>query len=88
MQTSVHKTPNGQLRVGVQILPRDVILDSQGRTVAGHFQASGIKVQQCRIGKYIEIEFDPSFSGDPVQEVEKMLRQGLYNPLIEKYEIV
>lgn len=79
---------NVQKKIGVQILPRDVLLDSQGRTVAGHFQSQGVPVRDLRIGKYIEIEFDSQFTGDPVKQVEKMLSEGLYNPLIEKFEIV
>lgn len=72
-------------KVGIKIMPRDALLDSQGRTVASHLQSEGMKVSDCRIGKYIELEFK---DGATTTEIEKILKNGLYNPLIEKYEVL
>lgn len=73
-------------KIGIKIMPRDVLLDSQGRTVASHLQAEGLKVNDCRIGKYIELEFNEGAA--TAAEIEKILKNGLYNPLIEKYEVL
>lgn len=73
-------------KIGIKIMPRDVLLDTQGRTVASHLQSAGMKVSDCRIGKFIEIEFAEA-SGSPA-EIEKILKNGLYNPLTEKFEIL
>jgi phosphoribosylformylglycinamidine (FGAM) synthase PurS component len=73
-------------KIGIKIMPRDVLLDTQGRTVASHLQAEGMKVSDCRIGKFIEIEFNDSVVSP--SEIEKILKNGLYNPLIEKFEIM
>lgn len=73
-------------KVGIKIMPRDVLLDSQGRTVALHLQSEGIKVNDCRIGKYIELEFTDGTG--TATEIEKILKNGLYNPLTEKYQVL
>ena len=73
-------------KIGIKIMPRDVLLDSQGRTVASHLQSEGLKVNDCRIGKYIELEFADGAA--TTSEIEKILKNGLYNPLIEKYEVL
>ena len=73
-------------KIGIKIMPRDALLDSQGRTVASHLQSEGLKVNDCRIGKYIELEFNDGLA--TTAEIEKILKNGLYNPLIEKYEVL
>ena len=73
-------------KIGIKIMPRDVLLDTQGRTVASHLQSEGMNVNDCRIGKFIEIEF--SDAGGAPSEIEKILKNGLYNPLTEKFEIL
>ena len=69
-------------------MPREVILDTQGRAVEASMKASGFQLDSCRIGKFIEVSLDVDDLLKAQTEVEKMLKQGgLYNPLIEKYEI-
>lgn len=67
-------------------MPRDVVLDTQGRAVEGLLHEKKLEVSQVRVGKWVEFEI-PSHS----KEGEIVLRQiaeTLYNPLIEKYELV
>lgn len=69
-------------------MPRDVILDSQGRAIESSMKNNGFKLQSLRAGKYLEITIDETKVDLARTEVEKMLHEGgLYNPLIEKYEI-
>lgn len=77
------------MKLGVKIMPREVILDTQGRAVEASLKSNGFQdLTDCRIGKYIELTFDYSSADKAISEVEKMLKEGgLYNPLIEKYEI-
>lgn len=77
------------MKLGVKIMPREVILDTQGRAVEASLRLNGFHdLIDCRIGKYIELNFDFSDTEKAKSEVEKMLKEGgLYNPLIEKYEI-
>lgn len=76
------------MKLGIKIMPRDVILDTQGRAVELSMKSNGFtRLQQCRVGKYIELELDLGAEAAPA-EAEKMLKDGgLYNPLTEKYEI-
>lgn len=77
------------MKIGIKIMPRDVILDSQGRAVEQSMKQNGFSnLQDCRIGKYIELSLSVSEAEKAKTEVERMLKEGgLYNPLIEKYEI-
>ncbi|MFZ3229197.1 MAG: phosphoribosylformylglycinamidine synthase subunit PurS [Pseudobdellovibrio sp.] len=75
--------------VGVKIMPRDVILDSQGRAIEESMKSNGYKLDTVRAGKFLEISFSESNPNLVRAEVEKMLKEGgLYNSLIEKFEII
>ncbi len=62
------------------------VLDPQGEAVRGALRALGFGgVQDVRVGKYIELELD---EGDTLREdLEKMCRDLLANPVIEDYRI-
>lgn len=76
------------MKFGIKIMPREVILDSQGRTVENHYKSVGYKINQCRIGKFVEIDVVAQDKDQAEKEVKKILTDGLYNPLIENYEIL
>lgn len=77
------------MKLGVKIMPREVILDTQGRAVEASMKSNGFStLSQCRVGKYIELTLTTTEATQAQSEVEKMLKEGgLYNPLIERYEI-
>ncbi len=76
------------MNVGIKIMPRDVILDSQGRAIESSMKSNGYRLQSLRAGKYLELMLEETSEAAAKAEVEKMLHEGgLYNPLIEKYEI-
>lgn len=77
------------MKIGVKIMPRDVILDTQGRAVESSLKSNGFTgVEECRIGKFVELSLVTKDAAQAQNQVEKMLKEGgLYNPLIEKYEI-
>ena len=77
------------MKLGVKIMPRDVILDTQGRAVENSMRSNGFQeLTECRVGKYIELTLSIAEIDKAKSAVEKMLKEGgLYNPLIEKYEI-
>jgi phosphoribosylformylglycinamidine synthase PurS subunit len=76
------------MKIGIKIMPRDVILDSQGRAVEQSLTENGFsQLKSCRIGKFIELDLNAT-QDEAAKMVEKMLNEGgLYNPLIEKFEI-
>ena len=78
------------MKLGVKIMPREVILDTQGRAVEASLKSNGFQeLTDCRIGKFIELTFNYSDSAKARADVERMLKDGgLYNPLIEKFEIL
>lgn len=78
------------MKIGVKIMPRDVILDSQGRAVEASLHSNGFAdVTDCRVGKFVELTLKTEDSRSAQAQVEKMLKEGgLYNPLIEKFEII
>jgi phosphoribosylformylglycinamidine synthase PurS subunit len=72
----------------VKVMPREVILDTQGRVVEDHLRKKGFKLEHCRIGKLIELTVDVKTAGELQSEVQKMMDAGLYNPLIENFEVM
>ncbi len=75
------------MKCGIKIMPREVILDTQGRVVGNFLQTKGFQVQDCRVGKFIEVDVKSEDKTQALVEVQKMMSEGLYNPLTEKYEI-
>ncbi len=77
------------MKLGVKIMPRDVILDTQGRAVESSLKNNGFNsLVNCRVGKYIELTLNTEEVEVATREVEKMLKEGgVYNSLIENYEI-
>lgn len=76
------------MKFGVKVMPREVILDTQGRAVEASMKSNGFQIEGCRVGKYIELNVPVAEALQARAEVERMLKDGgLYNPLIEKFEI-
>lgn len=75
--------------VGIKIMPRDVILDSGGRAIEESLKNNGYQFESLRAGKFLEVTFNSDNPSDIKAEAERMLKAGgLYNPLIEKFEIM
>ena len=76
------------MNVGIKVMPRDVILDSQGRAIESSMKNNGFVIESLRAGKYFEITLPQTTQAEAQAEIERILNLGgLYNPLIEKYEI-
>jgi phosphoribosylformylglycinamidine synthase len=75
-------------RFAVNVLPRDGILDPQGRAVEqslGHLEVSG--VSGVRVGRRIELTVDAE-SADAARAVVERLAGDLFsNPLIEQASV-
>ena len=73
-------------KFGVKIMPRDVILDTQGRAVEQTLKLNHLEVGSARVGKYVELEIDGD--GDKARaRAEEIAKFVLHNPLIETFEI-
>lgn len=74
-------------KVGVKVLPRVEVLDTQGRAVGATLKQNGMNLENCRVGKYIEIEVIAKDKEEAMSKVKKMAEYVLYNPLIETFEL-
>lgn len=75
------------MKFAVIIQPREVILDTQGRAVEQVLREQNLKINLCRVGRYIEIDVPLQNEAEALQEIQKMTEFVLYNPLIETYQI-
>lgn len=73
-------------RIGVRIMPREVILDTQGRAVEQTLKLEGYPPVDVRVGKFVELQIE----GNPAEAkatAEKIAKNLLHNPLIETYSL-
>lgn len=70
------------MKYGIRVLPKEEVLDSQGRAVQGVLEKKGFDLSQCKVGRYIVLETD---SGK--EQIREMADYVLFNPLIEQIEI-
>lgn len=73
-------------RVGVKIMPREVILDTQGRAVEQTLKLNGMPAAEVRVGRFVELEINAPKEQAKAQ-AEEIAKKLLYNPLIETFEI-
>ena len=74
-------------KVGVKIMPREVILDTQGRAVEQILKQNQFHPQQLRVGRFVELVIEGS-EAEALKEAKKMTEFVLYNPLLENFELV
>ncbi len=75
------------MKFGVKILPRNEVLDSQGRAVEKTLKQHGFEIDHCRVGRYVQIEVPDSEMKSATDKVKKITEFVLFNPLIESVEI-
>ena len=75
------------MKVGIKVLPRKEVLDTQGRAVEKLLKHNGKSVEECRVGKFIEIDVNANSREEAEKSVREIADYVLYNPLIETYEL-
>lgn len=75
------------IKVGVKILPRLEVLDTQGRAVEKTLEQHGRKVDQARVGKYVELQVNEGSEEKALKKAHEIAEFVLYNPLIETFEL-
>ena len=73
--------------VGVKILPRKEVLDTQGRAVEDTLKAHGKAVQACRVGKYVRLDLSVQTREQALNKAKEIAEFVLCNPLIETFEL-
>ncbi len=75
------------MKIGVKILPKNEVLDTQGRAVESTLKAHKKDVYQCRVGKYVQLEMGDLDEKSALSKAKEIAEFVLYNPLIESYEL-
>ena len=75
------------MKIGVRVMPRKDVLDSQGRAVERIISQMGMKISNCTVGKYIVLDLDFKNADEAMNEARKIADEILHNPLIESYEL-
>jgi phosphoribosylformylglycinamidine synthase subunit PurS len=75
------------VRATVLVRPKPGILDPQGEAVQSSLRHLGFPVGSARVGRVVDLELDATEPAAARDEVERMCRELLANPLIESFEI-
>jgi phosphoribosylformylglycinamidine synthase PurS subunit len=77
-----------EFRFAVNVLPKDGILDPQGRAVEGSLGHLGVEgVSSVRVGRRVELVVEADTESDARATVEHLAQELFSNPLIESYAI-
>jgi phosphoribosylformylglycinamidine synthase subunit PurS len=77
-----------EFRFAVNVLPKDGILDPQGRAVEGSLGHLGVEgVSGVRVGRRVELTVDAATETEARDTVERLARELFSNPLIESFSV-
>ena len=75
-------------RFAVDVMPRDGILDPQGRAVENALpQLGASSVHGVRVGRRVELTVEASDPTEARSLLERLASDFLSNPLVERWEI-
>lgn len=77
-----------EFKIGVRVMPREVILDTQGRAVENLLKQQHIAVDHCRVGRFVELDFKLENQEMAMQKAKLIAETLLHNPLIETFELI
>jgi phosphoribosylformylglycinamidine synthase len=75
------------MKIGVKILPKNEVLDTQGRAVEHTLRSHQRPVEHCRVGKYVQLEINERDEAKAMAKAKEITEFVLFNPLIETYEL-
>lgn len=79
------------MKAHVWVMPKATVLDPQGQTIHSALASLGYsQIKGVRQGKFFVLELNGASQKEAKQQVEKIAREILTNPVIEefRYEIV
>ena len=77
-----------EFRFAVNVLPKDGILDPQGRAVEGSLGHLGIEgVSGVRVGRRVELTVEAADEAAARMTVERLAGELFSNPLIESFAV-
>jgi phosphoribosylformylglycinamidine synthase len=75
-------------RFAINVLPKEGILDPQGRAVERSMPHLGVAgVSDVRVGRRVELTVEASDEATARAVVERLASELLSNPLIERFEV-
>ncbi len=75
------------MKIGVKVMPRQEVLDTQGRAVENTLRQNGREVNSCRVGRYVVLDLPETDPAKAMEKAKEMAEFVLYNPLIETFEL-
>ena len=75
------------MKIGVKVMPRKEVLDTQGRAVENTLREHGQKLNHCTVGRYIVLDLPDGDADAAMARAKAMAETVLYNPLIETFEL-
>ncbi len=75
------------MKIGVKVMPRKEVLDTQGRAVENTLREHGQKLDRCTVGRYIVLDLPDADSEAAMARAKTMAETVLCNPLIETFEL-
>jgi phosphoribosylformylglycinamidine (FGAM) synthase PurS component len=75
------------MKIGVKVMPRKEVLDTQGRAVENTLRQNGRNLTACQVGRYIVLDIPENIVESAMAEAKAMAELVLHNPLIETYEL-
>jgi phosphoribosylformylglycinamidine synthase len=80
--------PSATFRFAVHVMPKEGILDPQGRAVEQGLPHLGVSgVSQVRVGRRVELTVEASDLPAARAVVDRLAAELLSNPLIEQHEV-
>ena len=75
------------MKIGVKVMPRQEVLDTQGRAVENTLRSNGQRLTACQVGRYIVLDLPEASEAQALEQARAMCELVLYNPLIETFEL-
>ncbi len=75
------------MKIGVRVMPRKEVLDTQGRAVENTLREHGRRLNSCQVGRYVVLDLPDSSAEQAMREAREMAELVLHNPLIETFEL-
>ncbi len=74
-------------KIGVRIMPRAEVLDTQGRAVGMTLKSKGFQVMDCKVGKFVVLQIEGESPAHARAQATKISEDLLCNTLIETFQI-
>lgn len=75
------------MKIGVKVMPRREVLDTQGRAVENTLRQNGQKLNSCQVGRYVVLDIPANDAESALAQAKEMAELVLHNPLIETFEL-